>query len=109
MKSESGDVSGYCANRDVRDELFSGDCVLAVNVREVDVGTNDSDLKLCKSNKEIHDMQMEDIDLQPYMKYHCYCLLPEDQKVAQMIVLESQRYEVIDGVLHHENPNYPGR
>ena len=54
-------------------------------------------------------MQMEDVDLQPYMKYHSHGLLLEDQNVARKIVLESQHYEMIDGVLHHENPNQPGR
>ena len=41
--------------------------------------------------------------------YHSHGLLPEDQKVARKIVLESQHYEMIDGVLHQENPNHPGR
>ena len=74
-----------------------------------DVVNHEDDLKLCESNKEIRQMQMEDVDLQPYMKYHSHCLLPEDQNVARKIVLESQHYEMIDGVLHHENPNEPGR
>ena len=52
---------------------------------------------------------MEDIDLLPYMQYHSHGLLPEDQKVARKIVLESQHYEMINGVLHHDNPNQPGR
>ena len=43
------------------------------------------------------------------MKYHSHSLLPEDQKVAQKIVLESQHYDMIDGILYHENPNHPGR
>ena len=47
-------------------------------------------------------MQM---DLQLHMQYHSHGLLPEDQKMAQKIVLESQCYEMIDGVLYHENPN----
>ena len=54
-------------------------------------------------------MQMKDVDLQPYMKYHSHGLLPEDQKVAHKIVLESQHYDIIDGILYHENPNHPGR
>ena len=28
--------------------------------------------------------------------------------MARKIVLESQHYEMIDVVLHHENPNHPG-
>ena len=43
---------------------------------------------------------MEDIDLQPYMKYCSHGLPLEDQKMALRNVLESQQYEMIDGVLH---------
>ena len=63
-------------------------------------------LIICESNK-IHQLQMEDVDLQPYMKYHSHGLLSEDQNVARNIVLESQHYVMIDGV--NENPNQPGR
>ena len=52
---------------------------------------------------------MENIDLRPYMQNHSHGLLPEDQKVARKIVLESQHYQRINGFLHHENPNQPGR
>ena len=39
---------------------------------------------------------------------HIRGLLPEDPKLAKKIVMESQHYEIIDGVLHHESPSYPG-
>ena len=42
------------------------------------------------------------------MKYHSHGLIPEDQNVAKKIMLESHHYEMIDDVLHHENPNQPG-
>lgn len=100
------DDSGVCSCcGDVENELFSGECVLSVDENEGENG----DLVLDESKKQIHQMQMEDVDLQPYLKYHCHGLLPEDQKVAQKIVLVSQQYELIDGVLHHENPNRPGQ
>ena len=41
-------------------------------------------------------------------EYHMTGALPEDQKLAQNIVVENQHYEVIDGILHHKNPNSPG-
>ena len=98
-------------SKDVEGELFCGDYVLAVDVNENEsvVNHDDDNLKLCESKKEIHQMQMEDVDLQTYMKYHSRGLLPEDQKVARKIVLESQHYEMIDDVLYHENPNHSGR
>ena len=102
---DTGDGQCRCLSgrsKDVEGELFCGEDVLAV----VD---NDDDLKICESEKQIHQLQMEDIDLLPYMQYHSHGLLPDDQKVARKIVLESQHYEMINGVLHHENPNQPGR
>ena len=101
IASGSSDSQGCCCcgrRGCVDDELFCGE--------NGDVVNHEDDLKLCESNKEIHQMQMEDVDLQ---KYHSHGLLPEDQNVARKIVLESQHYEMIDGVLHHENPNEPGR
>ena len=113
IASGSSDSQGCCCcgrRGCVDDELFCGEYVLEVGVNENgDVVNHEDDLKLCESNKEIHQMQMEDVDLQPYKKYHSHGLLPEDQNVARKIVLESQHYEMIDGVLHHENPNQPGR
>ena len=38
---------------------------------------------------------MEDVDLQPYMKYHGHGLLLEDQEMAQRNVLENQQYESV--------------
>lgn len=35
--------------------------------------------------------------------------LPEDDKVARKIVLESHHFDLLDGVLHHENPHSPGK
>ena len=35
--------------------------------------------------------------------------LPEDEKVARKVVLESRHFDLLDGVLHHENPHSPGR
>ena len=35
-------------------------------------------------------------------------MLPEE-KLTQKIVLESRHFDVLDGVLHHENPHSPGK
>ena len=34
---------------------------------------------------------------------------PEDEKIAQKIVLESCHFDLLDDVLHHENPHSPGK
>ena len=36
-------------------------------------------------------------------------LLPTDKSIAQKVVLASKHYEMIDGVLHYEDPSRPGR
>ena len=35
--------------------------------------------------------------------------LPEDEKLAKKLALEQDQYEMIDGILHHENPANPGQ
>ena len=108
--------SQYCCscgrNEDV-DELFCGEFVLAVDANDEKnencVVENDDVLKLCESNNEIHKAQMEDNDLQPIIIYLSHGHIPEDQNLARKIVLESQHYEMIDNILHHEDPNQPGR
>ena len=54
-------------------------------------------------------LQWADLSLVPMLQYLTDGLLPEDEQVARKIVLGSKQYELIDGVLHFENPTYPGR
>ncbi len=35
--------------------------------------------------------------------------LPEDEKAARRVVLQGKFFDIVDGVLHHENPLFPGR
>ena len=35
--------------------------------------------------------------------------MPEGDKVAQKIVLESRHFDLINGLLHHENPHSSGK
>lgn len=97
---------------DVEVELFSGDNVLFVaeNGKESVVKDikNDDDYLISCEFKQIHKLKVEDIDLQPHLKYHTHALLPEDPNLAKRIVMESQHNEIIDGVLHHKSTNYPG-
>ena len=55
--------------------------------------------------KELIEHQERDADLQPILTYLKSGTLPEDENLAKKIVLESAQYDVISGVLHHENPN----
>ena len=112
-----GDDQHLCCPRSrgesVESELFTCEPILLVDelnkcsVVQKENGV-DGDVKFCESLTEIQHMQMADADLLPYIEYHTTGTLPKDQKLAQKIVLENQHYEVIDGILHHENPNCPG-
>ena len=36
-------------------------------------------------------------------------VLPNDDKLARKLVLESRYFDLLDCVLHHENPHNPGK
>jgi hypothetical protein len=56
-----------------------------------------------KASHEIHELQIDDIDLLPYFQYLEEGKLPENERDARRIVLESEKMEVIDGVLRHDS------
>ena len=35
--------------------------------------------------------------------------LPEEEKIARKIILESRHFDLLDGILHHENTHSPGK
>ena len=35
--------------------------------------------------------------------------LPEDEKAAKKLILESKGYEMVEGFLHHEHPTDPAK
>ena len=53
----------------------------------------------------IAESQHGDPELSPMMEKGT---LPEDEKQSKKLVLEHPQYELIDGVLHNENPVAPG-
>ena len=62
-----------------------------------------------ESLKEVREMQLKDPDLALYIAYlECHSL-PDDDRVAKRIVLESRRMEIIDGVLYREDVSNCGR
>ena len=64
---------------------------------------------MAKSSQEIRVCQMKDSDLLPYFQYLEDGLLPVDEKDAKKVVLESRKFEVIDGVLQFEHPSNSSR
>ena len=59
--------------------------------------------------EEVIKCQMEDSDMSAMITYLQDGTLPEDQNKSRRIVLESKQFEVVEGVLYHENSAFPGR
>ena len=57
------------------------------------------------SLEEVCEMQLKDPDLALYITYLECRSLPDDDRVAKRIVLESRRMEIIDGILYEDVSN----
>ena len=57
----------------------------------------------------VSSLQKSDPDLKDMFLYLLQREIPEGQKEARRIVLESPHFDLLDGTLHHENPHSPGR
>ena len=58
--------------------------------------------------RELSALQKSCEELKPMFLYLADGILPDDEKVARRIILESRHFDLLDGVLHHENPQSPG-
>ena len=81
----------------------AGDCF------EVKAGKQVTDHELKESLKEVQGMQLRDPHLALYVTYSEHHTLPDDDRIAKRIVLESRRMEIIDGVLYREDVSNPGQ
>lgn len=59
--------------------------------------------------QELSTMQKFCEELKPMFLYLADGTLPEDEKIARKVVLESCHFDLLDDVLHHENPHSPGK
>ncbi len=57
---------------------------------------------------DIETLRREDEELAPIFRYLEEGILPGDDHYAKRLALEKSRFEVVDGVLYHENPDVPG-
>ena len=62
-----------------------------------------------QSMTEIRELQQKDPDLVSYFEYFEQGVIPTDDKAARKLIMECKKYELVDGVLHFENPSFPGR
>ena len=53
--------------------------------------------------------QSSDAKLKVFIDYVRDGKLPEDEKAARKVVFQGKFFDIVDGILHHENPLYPGR
>ena len=52
---------------------------------------------------------MKDPDIAAHIQYIMLeGVVPENNALAKRLALEGSQYDLIDGVLHHKNPNHPG-
>ena len=87
------------------EEKGLNECAIHSNVMEDQLLSTQFSMTMAN----VREVQKKDPLLLPYLHYLEQNVVPEDEKQAKRVVLESKAYEMIDGVLHHENPNQPGR
>ena len=59
--------------------------------------------------EEVRRLQREDSHCSELTAYLTNRVLPDDELTHRRIVLESKQFQVVDGVLYHENPAFPDR
>ena len=57
----------------------------------------------------LRESQKSDPDISPLLLYLEIGTLPEDEKLAHKLVLQSQQFDVVRGVLYHQDPVIPSR
>ena len=57
---------------------------------------------------ELRTEQEGDSELAPILRYVTDGTLPDDKALAKRLALEGSQYSLLDGLLHHENPQQPG-
>ena len=92
---------------------LSGDATDSSNSSSEDVevahdGTLECDC-LRKASQEIHELQMKYPDLLVYFQYLEENSVPHEEREARRIVLQCEKVEIIEGVLHHQDTADPAR
>ena len=69
---------------------------------------NDSTEEIVEEDHDISALQRKDLQFSSLITFLEKGELPDNQKLAKRIVLEQSQYDLIDNILHHENPINPG-
>ena len=59
--------------------------------------------------ENLSELQKSDSTLGDMFMYLLKGILPAEDKAACKVILESRHFDLLDGVLYHENPHTPGR
>ena len=109
-EDQSVDSVPVCVNECVASEeesvcLVTDECVVCNEVSPVDDGSP----TISRSREEVRELQCQDEELVFYVKFLDSGFLPSDDQTARKVILGSKLFELIDGLLYHENPTCPGR
>ena len=85
-----------------RNPVVEGEEVSCVRV----VQTLDSATE--RKQAELVEEQEKDPDISALIQFVLKGVIPESKTLAKRLALECSQYDLIDGVLYHENPNHPG-
>ena len=58
---------------------------------------------------ELSHLQQSCPDLKAMFTYLSEKILPEEENIDRHLTFESRHFDLLDGVLHHKSPHYPGR
>ena len=102
-------VADALSRNPVSTDSSSGPCSQVLQVdSEPSIANETTDAKLQFKDSEIGQLQRKDEEFAPIFRYLEDGFLPNDEHKAKKLVLEKSRFDVIDGVLHYENPDTPG-
>ncbi len=80
--------------------------IRCVSCSEASVGAV-SATEECNDQEDMIQCQEQDEDLKRMFAYIREGILPEEENIAKKIILESSLYDLLNGVLCHEDLNYP--
>ena len=108
-KNGNADALSQCpVPTDTGGEVVGDVCGVRVSVVNAEKQSQ-PDCTSLLDTEAVSKLQAEDPAISPMLNYLTCGGLPEDDKLARRIVLESRTFNVISGVLHHEDPSFPTR
>ncbi len=105
IKHRSGEKNAVCVVEGSSEGALEEESGEDSSVREAGITEGDQDALPRPEAAEVRSLQREDSSLSGMCVYLEQGLLPDDEKEAKKLVLVSQHYDVIQGVLYYETPD----